>query len=79
MNGKVDLKADKGTRTKLPLLQHCVAKCRSRTFLPEFWFGNLGIGAVLLAGRLLAASVEGWVLYEHLKVTLQEDAYRRAD
>ncbi|CAK0763931.1 hypothetical protein CVIRNUC_003107 [Coccomyxa viridis] len=51
----------------------------SRRFLPEFCFGNLGIGAVLLAGRLLAASVEGWVLYEHLKVTLQEDAYKRAD
>lgn len=49
--------------------------CRSRKFLPGFWFGSWAVGIVVIGGRLLAASVEGWVLYEHLRATLQEDTH----
>ena len=51
--------------------------CRSRKFLPGFWFGGQSIGAILIGGRLLAASVEGWVLFQHLQATLQQDVQAR--
>jgi len=53
------------------------AMSRSRKFLPGFWFGGQSIGAVLIGGRLLAASVEGWVLFQHLQATLQQDLQAR--
>jgi hypothetical protein len=45
--------------------------------MPGFWFGSWGIGVILIVGRLLAASVEGWVLFEHLRALLQEDIKAR--
>jgi len=50
---------------------------RSRKFLPSFWFSGESIGALLIGGRLLAASVEGWVLFQHLQATLQQDLQAR--
>ena len=46
---------------------------RCRRFLPGFWFGSSGIGVGLTVGRLLAGSVEVWVLFQHLRATLQQD------
>ncbi|CAL5219819.1 g1730 [Coccomyxa viridis] len=51
----------------LPLWLWC------RRFLPGFWFGSFSIGVVLIGGRLLAGSVELWVLFQHLRTTLRQD------
>jgi hypothetical protein len=45
--------------------------------MPDFWFGSWGVGVILIAGRLLAASVEAWVLFEHLQAILKEDIKAR--
>ena len=56
-----------------PAVLICHTLCRCRRFLPGFWFGSFSAGVVLIGGRLLAGSVELWVLFQHLRTTVKQD------
>ena len=55
-------------------LLYMLHACRVQRFLPGSWFAAVWCGAILLAGRLVAAGVELWVLAKHMQALLQEDA-----
>ncbi|GIL89572.1 hypothetical protein Vretimale_1874 [Volvox reticuliferus] len=55
-------------------LMGCPLWLWARRVLPESPWSNPVLGAVLVAGRLLAAAVEVWVVGRHLGAILQRDA-----
>ncbi|KXZ53480.1 hypothetical protein GPECTOR_7g930 [Gonium pectorale] len=55
-------------------LMGCPLWLWARRALPPGPWGSPAVGAVLVLGRLLAAAVEVWVVWRHLRALLQADA-----
>ena len=55
-----------------------VALCRVRRYYAASWLAAWQLGAALLVGRALAASVEVWVLVRHIQGLLLEDVQQCA-
>lgn len=54
------------------------APCRVRRYYAASCLAAWQLGAALLVGRVLAASVEVWVLVKHVQGLLLEDVQQRA-